>query len=145
MLVFLIIIGVSFAVMASRLTGFVSDYLYQQRIREDSLSVEKLATTVAPLFQSASGDALNETLQRSASELGGRLLVLEECVESGCVGQELVSKLLEKSITPSVRLVNLGSDFVTHGTVPQLHQMLGLDGKSVANKVKELFIEEAAT
>ena len=62
MLVFLIIIGVSFAVMASRLTGFVSDYLYQQRIREDSLSVEKLATTVAPLFQSASGDALNETL-----------------------------------------------------------------------------------
>ena len=88
---------------------------------------------------------LDTSLVEESVRKTGRLLVLEECVESGCVGQELVSKLLEKSITPSVRLVNLGSDFVTHGTVPQLHKMLGLDGKSVANKVKELFIEEAAT
>ncbi|MBQ9326837.1 MAG: HAMP domain-containing protein [Clostridia bacterium] len=77
MLVFFVIIGVSFGVMASRLTGFVSDYLYEQRIREDSLSLERLATTVAPLFQSAASDALNETLQSSGAELGGRLMVLD--------------------------------------------------------------------
>ena len=53
MLAFLLIVGVSFAMMASSLTNLVSDYLYEQRIRQDSLSVEKLATTLAPLFQSA--------------------------------------------------------------------------------------------
>lgn len=77
MLAFLAIIGLSFAVMASRLTGFVSEYLYEQRIRQDSLSVEKLATTAAPLFQSASSDALGELLLSSSGELGGRLLVVD--------------------------------------------------------------------
>ena len=77
MLVFLIIIGVSFAFAATRLTNYVSEYLYQQRIRQDSISVERLATTVAPLFQSAQSDALSETLKSSSNELGGRLLVLD--------------------------------------------------------------------
>ena len=78
LLAFLLIIGVSFAVMASRLTGFVSEYLYEQRIRQDSVSVERLATTVAPLFQSAASDALNETLSSAGGEMGGRLLVLDQ-------------------------------------------------------------------
>ena len=77
MLVFLAIIGVSFAFSATRLTNYVSEYLYQQRIRQDSISVERLATTVAPLFQSAQSDALTETLKSSSNELGGRLLVLD--------------------------------------------------------------------
>ena len=77
LLAFLLIIGVSFAVMASRLTGFVSEYLYEQRIRQDSVSVERLAVTAAPLFQSASGDALNELLTSSSGEMGGRLMVLD--------------------------------------------------------------------
>ena len=76
-LVFLVIIGVSFAVMASLLTGFVSSYLYRQRIRQDSLSVERLSTTVAPLFQSASSDALTETLSTAGAEMEGRLLVVD--------------------------------------------------------------------
>ena len=63
--------------MASRLTAYVSDYLYEQRIRQDSLSVEKLATTVAPLFENASVDALSETLSRTGGEMGGRLMVLD--------------------------------------------------------------------
>ena len=62
MLAFLLIVGVSFAMMASSLTNLVSDYLYEQRIRQDSLSVEKLATTLAPLFQSAKADALQDAL-----------------------------------------------------------------------------------
>ena len=74
---FLGIIGVSFAVMASSLTDYVSSYLYRQRIRQDSLAVERLSTTVAPLFQSASHDALSETLSVSGSEMGGRLLVVD--------------------------------------------------------------------
>ena len=77
LLAFLLIIGVSFAVMATRLTSYVSEYLYEQRIRQDSLSVEKLATTVAPLFRYASSDALNESLIAAGGEMGGRLLILD--------------------------------------------------------------------
>ncbi|MGN0780040.1 MAG: sensor histidine kinase [Aristaeellaceae bacterium] len=77
LLAFLLIVGVSFAVMASSLTNLVSDYLYEQRIREDSLSVEKLAATAAPLFASARMDALTESLMASSGEMGGRLLVVD--------------------------------------------------------------------
>ena len=74
---FLLIISASFYVTDARLTGFVRDYLYRQRIRQDSLSVEKLAVTVAPLFQSGQADALDEYLISAAGELGGRLMVLD--------------------------------------------------------------------
>ena len=74
---FLLLIGASFVVMYFLLTGYVSDYLYQQRIRQDSLSAERLATTVAPLFQSAASDSLNDTLISAGGELGGRFLILD--------------------------------------------------------------------
>ena len=77
LLAFLMIIGLSFALMSSRLTGYVSNYLYEQRIRQDSLSVERLASTAAPLFVSASGDAMNDALLSGAGELGGRLLAID--------------------------------------------------------------------
>ena len=71
------IVGVSFAVAASSMTGLISEYLYKQRTHEDSLSTEKLATTAAPLFQYARSSELNESLNLSAGEMGGRLLVLD--------------------------------------------------------------------
>ncbi len=73
----LAVIIASFLFTQNRLTGFVRDYLYHQRIRQDSLSVERLAATVAPLLQSAQTDALNETISAAGSELGGRILVLD--------------------------------------------------------------------
>ena len=63
--------------MASSLTSLVSNYLYTQRIRQDSLSVEKLATAVAPLFQTSAADSLTEELVSSAAEMGGRLLIVD--------------------------------------------------------------------
>ena len=69
--------GVSFAVMAPRLTQLVSDRLFEQRTRQDSLSVEKLASMAAPLFSSARMDELEEMLSGAAAEMGGRLLALD--------------------------------------------------------------------
>lgn len=74
---FLLIMVISFSVMASSMTGMVSSYLYNQRIRQDSLSVEKLASAVAPFFERASSDVLNETLMTSGGEMGGRLLITD--------------------------------------------------------------------
>jgi len=64
--------------MATSLTNLVSEHLYEQRIRQDSLSVEKLATTFAPLFQSAQADALQEALVSAGGEMGGRLMIIDE-------------------------------------------------------------------
>ena len=62
--------------MAALLTGLVSSTLYAQRTRQDSLSVERLAASVAPFFASARTEALYEALSASAGELGGRLIVV---------------------------------------------------------------------
>lgn len=78
LLAFIVIVGVSFAVAASSMTGLISEYLYKQRTHEDSLSTEKLATSVAPLFQYARSAELNESLNISAGEMGGRLIVIDE-------------------------------------------------------------------
>lgn len=77
LLAFLLIVGVSFAVMASSLTNLVSNYLYEQRIRQDSLSVEKLASTVAPLLASARTSSLNDTIVSASGEMGGRILLVD--------------------------------------------------------------------
>jgi 1-deoxy-D-xylulose-5-phosphate synthase len=89
---------------------------------------------------------LNTTLVQQSLQRTGRLLVLEECVSTGCVGQALVADLAAQGCCPkAVRLMNLGDRFVTHGSVPQLYEMLGIDGKSVANTAKELVQREKGT
>lgn len=77
LLAFLLIVGLSFSMMATSLTGLVSDYLYEQRIRQDSLSVEKLATAAAPLFSRRQMTQLNETLATAAGEMGARLMIVD--------------------------------------------------------------------
>jgi signal transduction histidine kinase len=76
LLTFLVIIGASFAATAALLTGLVTSTLYAQRTRQDSLSVERLASSAAPFFASARMDALQETLSTAGSELGGRILLV---------------------------------------------------------------------
>ena len=74
---FLLIMMISFTVMVSSMTGMVSSYLYNQRIRQDSLNVEKLASTLAPFFESAASEPLAEALLTSGGEMGGRLLITD--------------------------------------------------------------------
>ena len=89
---------------------------------------------------------LNTALAAESVKKTGYLLVLEECVESGCVGQELVTALTEEGVSfRGTKLLNLGRSFVTHGAVSRLYEMLGLDGKSVAKAAKELIHFEERT
>ena len=73
--------------------------------------------------------------------LGGAktLLVLEDCVEAGCVGQRLAALLLQGGSVPQrLILKNSGNDFVQQGSVPQLYHALGLDGEGVAAALEEV-------
>ncbi len=68
----------------------------------------------------------------------GRLLVLEEVVEAGSVGERLAGLMACQRIpAESVRLMNLGSRFVPQGTVDELRALCGIDTDSVVKTILE--------
>ena len=77
LLAFFLIVGLSFFVAATFLTGLVSDYLFDQRKRDDSMKTEKLALSAAPLFQSVSANELNDLLEENAATMDGRLMLID--------------------------------------------------------------------
>ena len=68
----------------------------------------------------------------------GCLLVAEDCVASGSVGQRLAAAVGEAGMAARICLINSGRDFVTHGSLPNLKRELGLDGEGIAKKAKEV-------
>ena len=77
LLAFFLIVGLSFFVAATTLTGLVSNYLFDQRTRDDSVKTEKLALAAAPLFQSVSANELNDMLEENAATMDGRLILID--------------------------------------------------------------------
>ena len=109
----------------------------------EELTKQGLSVEIVKLWSIA---PLNMELIRESCEKTGRLIVLEECVSNGCVGQEILSNLMERGVSlQNTRLINLGNGFVTHGSVPELYRSLGIDGKSVADAAREMIDGEKRT
>ena len=69
----------------------------------------------------------------------GRLLVAEDSAAAGGVGQRITAVLFDAGIqVRGLALVNTGHAFVTHGTVPQLQRLCGLDGASLYHRALEV-------
>ncbi|MBR4743356.1 MAG: 1-deoxy-D-xylulose-5-phosphate synthase [Oscillospiraceae bacterium] len=65
------------------------------------------------------------------------LLCAEEAEESGGIGMR-VAAMLERNGAPLKALsANTGNGFVTHGSVPELRRLCGLDAESLAERMKE--------
>ncbi len=80
-----------------------------------------------------------QVLSRSVQKTG-RLVVAEDCAESGCVGEKLIARLAQDGNLPSfVRLVNLKDRFIPEGKVDQLYQRYGIDGSAIAAAALEGF------
>ena len=82
-----------------------------------------------------------DTIASSVSKTG-RLLVVEETAENGCVGQAIISALMCRSSYPACRLVNFGSGIVPHGDRASLRRMMGLDAEGIYHTAKELLADE---
>jgi 1-deoxy-D-xylulose-5-phosphate synthase len=68
----------------------------------------------------------------------GRLLVLEECAEAGCVGEKISAYLAQSGAAPSsLRLLNLGGGFIPQGSVEELRNMCGIDTPGVVRAAVE--------
>ena len=74
----MLIVGLSFSVMANSLTSMVGEYLFERRIRTDSASIESLASRIAQQLADGETEELYTQLSASGGELGGRLLVLDK-------------------------------------------------------------------
>ncbi len=105
--------------MATSLTSLVGDYLFEQRIRSDRVSVEKLAVQLAPLLDSAQASSLTDRLTEAGGELGGRLMVLDT---EGKVQFDSFSELNGVRLQyPEVLGILLQGKAVDYG----LHQLIG--------------------
>ena len=77
LLAFFVIVGLSFGVAATNLTGLVRNYLFEQKTREDSLLTEKAAAAAAPFFAAASAEDVNRVLAENAQAMDGRLMLID--------------------------------------------------------------------
>ena len=75
---------------------------------------------------------------RALCEKTGRLIVAEECNDSGCVGRTIISELALAGVPVKAALVNLGDQFVPQGSVAQLREMTGIDGAGIYKKAMEV-------
>ena len=72
------------------------------------------------------------------SEKTGRLLVAEECNDTGSVGRAIASELALQGRPVKPALVNLGDGFVPQGSVAQLREMKGIDAEGICKKAMEM-------
>ena len=68
----------------------------------------------------------------------GRLLVLEECIGRGSVGESIAARLAEKKESPkSVILLNIGDAFVPCGEIGELRKLCGIDAGGVCAAIRK--------
>ncbi len=85
---------------------------------------------IAPLNAEAVLDSVRRTW---------RLLVLEDCVETGSIGQQLSAELARAGIAPrDLILKNLHRSFVGQGSIEQLRAEADIDSAAVVNAVMEV-------
>ena len=115
----------SYGMMINEVSA-AAELLEQQGI---SAQVVKL-NSVKPLDMDAITEAVAGT---------GRLLVAEECMAAGCIGQQIAARLMEQGVEmKSLTLCNLKEQFITHGSVDQLRRLCGIDRQSICDRAREV-------
>jgi 1-deoxy-D-xylulose-5-phosphate synthase len=73
-----------------------------------------------------------------SSEKTGRLLILEECVSAGSIGEKISAKLAAINKTPNkIILKNVGDSFLPCGGIEDLQKLCGIDTMSVCEAIKD--------
>ena len=101
------------------------------RLAADGIRAEVVKlNTITPLPLELAARSVKKT---------GRLLVAEEGAEMGGIGQRIAAGLLAAGIpVQGLALASTGRGFVTHGTIPQLRRLCGLDGESLYHRAREV-------
>ena len=62
---------------------------------------------------------------------------MEENVASGGFGEAVRAYLVDNHLDSDILSVAIPDEFVTHGSVDKLREMLGIDAQSVADRIVE--------
>ena len=81
---------------------------------------------------------LDASVVLSSVKKTGAMLVAEDCVASGSVGQRLAAEAEKAQTLCKICLLNCGDEFIRHGALPLLKQELTLDGAGIARKAMEV-------
>jgi 1-deoxy-D-xylulose-5-phosphate synthase len=69
----------------------------------------------------------------------GRLLIAEDCVSMGSVGERIAARLLQEGVeVRGIALCSCGSAYMPHGSIQQLKNLAGLDEESLYRKALEV-------
>ena len=81
---------------------------------------------------------LPEQIALASVRKTGALLTAEDTIASNSVGRRLAACLGREGIRAKVALCSTGDTFTTHGSVPKLRELLGLDAESLADRAMEV-------
>ena len=101
------------------------------RAAEQGISPEVIKlNTLAPLMAEPVVESVRKTR---------RLVVVEDCVATGSIGQQLCAALAQAGVAPeTVRLCNTGDRFIPHGSVAELRRSLGIDSGGIFQTITEV-------
>ena len=109
-----------------------ADRLYAQGIRADLIKLSRITPNQFSLCM--------QSLVKT-----GRLLIAEDVCASGCVGERLLAQAELHGIQlKNARLLHLGNGIVTHGSVPELMKLCGIDADGIFDAAIQMFSEEQA-
>jgi 1-deoxy-D-xylulose-5-phosphate synthase len=77
-----------------------------------------------------------DALKSAIGSISNVFVAEEICSSSG------ISSSISHNVSKCIAL-DLGSEYVTHGSIKKLYQKHGLDGKSIAQKIQEVLIHES--
>jgi 1-deoxy-D-xylulose-5-phosphate synthase len=116
---------VSYGVMTDELVRS-AQILSEQGVEAELIKLNR----IAPLDAEMVVDSVRRT---------GRLLVLEDCLEVGSMGQQLTARLVQAGVFPKTLILkNLNRDFAPQGSVAELRRSLGLDAAGVVKSILEV-------
>ena len=103
------------------------------------LEIKGIASTVVRLLSlsSLSSSELLDVLSGC-----DRVVILEECLDHCGIHGELTAVIHTNYPGLRVDVINLGSQYITHGSVADLYRASGLDAESIANHILEVHHSE---
>ncbi|MFI3250792.1 MAG: 1-deoxy-D-xylulose-5-phosphate synthase [Eubacteriales bacterium] len=100
------------------------------RLEQDGFTAQVIKLNqLAPL----DGTAVLGSVQQT-----GALLVAEDCISHGCMGEKLASMVAQRGLQAKICLVNLGDTPPPHGTVSELMQDYSLDAEGLYQRSLEV-------
>lgn len=78
---------------------------------------------------------LDENMLREIGEHFSHIVTVEDGVRQGGMGSAILEWMDDNHFHPSVKRLGLPDDFVEHGTVAELHHLVGLDAPSIAEAI----------